>query len=150
MEQPLRDLSERTFEFARRIVNLCRVLDQKPGESQTLANLLLRSRTSIGANVQEGQAGRSRVDFISKYSIACKEVRETHLWLRLPVDIRNYEPVEEGPRPKAKIKSTQQELEEIRNALAKTGWNKSKAARLLGIGRRTIYRKIEDYQLSDE
>lgn len=54
MEQPRRDLPERTFEFARRIVNLCRVLDQKPGASRTLANQLLKSGTSIGANVQEG------------------------------------------------------------------------------------------------
>jgi transcriptional regulator with PAS, ATPase and Fis domain len=68
----------------------------------------------------------------------------------LPADIRSYEPAEESPRSKTKIKSTHEELEEIRSALAKTGWNKSKAARLLGIGRRTIYRKIEDYQLSDE
>lgn len=68
----------------------------------------------------------------------------------LPADIRNYEPVEESPRPKARVKSTEEEIEEIRNALNKTGWNKSKAARLLGIGRRTIYRKIEDHQLHDE
>jgi len=78
-----RDLPERTFEFARRIVELCKVLDQKPGVSRTLANQLLRSGTSVGANVEEGQAGQSRADFVSKLSIACKEARETHYWLRL-------------------------------------------------------------------
>ena len=50
-----------------------------------LANQLLRSGTSIGANVEEGQASQSEADFISKYSIACKEARETHYWLRLLV-----------------------------------------------------------------
>ena len=47
--------------------------------------ILLRSGTSIGANVEEGQASQSRADFIAKYSIACKEARETHYWLRLLV-----------------------------------------------------------------
>jgi four helix bundle protein len=78
-----RDLPERTFEFARRVVKLCQMLDQTPGVSRTLANQLLRSGTSIGANVEEGQAGQSRADFLSKLSIACKEARETHYWLRL-------------------------------------------------------------------
>ena len=50
---------------------------------RTLANQLLRSGTSIGANVEEGQGSQSRADFIAKYSIACKEARETHYWLRL-------------------------------------------------------------------
>lgn len=85
MEQPKRDLPERTFEFARRVVKLCQTLDQTPGISRTLANQLLRSGTSIGANVEEGQASQSRADFIAKYSIACKEARETHYWLRLLV-----------------------------------------------------------------
>jgi four helix bundle protein len=50
-----------------------------------LANQLLRSGTSIGANVEEGQGSQSRADFIAKYSIACKEARETNSWLRLLV-----------------------------------------------------------------
>ena len=37
----------------------------------------------MGANVEEGQASQSEADFVSKYSIACKEARETHYWLRL-------------------------------------------------------------------
>jgi len=77
------DLPERTFQFARRVVMLCQFLDEKPGVSRTLGNQLLRSGTSIGANVEEGQASQSAADFISKYSIACKEARETHYWLRL-------------------------------------------------------------------
>ena len=78
-----RDLPQRTFEFARRVVKVCQLLDQVPGVSRTLAHQLLRSASSVGANVEEGQASQSRADFISKYSIACKEARETHYWLRL-------------------------------------------------------------------
>ncbi len=53
------------------------------GVSRTLANQLLRSGTSIGANVEEAQAAQSRADFLNKLSIARKEARETHYWLRL-------------------------------------------------------------------
>jgi four helix bundle protein len=77
------DIPERTFAFARRVVLLCRVLDASPGVPRTLAGQLLRSGTSIGANVEEAQASQSKADFISKYSIACKEARETLYWLRL-------------------------------------------------------------------
>ena len=83
MEQVKKDLPERTFEFARRIVMLCRGLDQVPGTSRRLANQLLRSGTSIGANVEEVQGSQSRADFVAKCSIACKEARETNYWLRL-------------------------------------------------------------------
>jgi four helix bundle protein len=76
-------LPARTFEFAKRIVKLCQVLDNNPGVGRTLGRQLIRSGTSIGANVEEGQASQSRADFCSKYSIACKEARETHYWLRL-------------------------------------------------------------------
>lgn len=80
-----RDICERTFEFSVRIVRLCQELATKPGIGRTLSKQLLRSGTSIGANVEEGQGGQSRADFVSKYSIACKEARETHYWLRLLV-----------------------------------------------------------------
>ena len=83
--EPPWDLRERTFEFARRIVKLCQVLDQSPGVSRTLAYQLLRSGSSVGANVEEGHASQSLADFVAKYSIACKEARETHYWLRLLV-----------------------------------------------------------------
>lgn len=48
-----------------------------------LVGQLLRAGTSIGANIEEAQAGQSRADFVSKYSIALKEARETIYWLRL-------------------------------------------------------------------
>ena len=78
-----RDILERTFRFSVRVVKLCQTLDERPGVGRTLGRQLLRSGTSIGANVEEAQAGQSRADFASKYSIACKEARETLYWLRL-------------------------------------------------------------------
>lgn len=83
MGEKRNDLPERSFQFALRIVKLCRFLNEKPGISRTLASQLLRSGTSIGANIEEGQGSQSEADFLSKYSIACKEARETHYWLRL-------------------------------------------------------------------
>ena len=77
------DIKERTFNFALGIVNFCRSLDSKAGSARALSRQLLRSGTSIGANVQEAQAGQSRADFISKYAVALKEARETIYWLRL-------------------------------------------------------------------
>ncbi|MBM3935289.1 MAG: four helix bundle protein [SAR202 cluster bacterium] len=74
---------EEPFLFATRIINLCRALERDPGVSRILAAQVLRSGTSIGANIEEGQAGQSRADFLGKLSIACKEARETHYWLRL-------------------------------------------------------------------
>ena len=77
------DIPTRAFEFGVRIIRLCRHLDAKPGTSRTLSSQLLRSGTSIGANVEEGQAAQSKADFIAKYSIALKEARETAYRLRL-------------------------------------------------------------------
>jgi four helix bundle protein len=77
------DIKERTFNFAVAIVRLCAELSERPGVSRNLSYQLLNSATSIGANVEEAQAGQSRADFVSKYGIALKEARETIYWLRL-------------------------------------------------------------------
>lgn len=61
------DLPERTFTFAERVVQLCLMLESNGRVSSTLAHQLLRSGTSIGANVEEGQGSESRKDFVHKY-----------------------------------------------------------------------------------
>ncbi len=77
------DIKERTFKFAVVIVRLCNELSKRPGAGRNLSYQLLSSGTSIGANVEEAQAGQSRADFLSKYAISLKEARETLYWLRL-------------------------------------------------------------------
>jgi four helix bundle protein len=54
-----------------------------------LSKQLLRSGTSIGANIEEAIGGQSRKDFFAKLSISYKEARETHYWIRLLTDM-NY------------------------------------------------------------
>lgn len=80
-----KDICHRTFALALRVVKLCQYLDEQSGSFKTLGNQLLRSGTSIGANVEEAQAAQSKADFVSKMNIALKEARETHYWLRLLV-----------------------------------------------------------------
>ena len=92
-DEKRRDIVERTFRFSVRIVKLCQVLDEGPVVGRTLSRQLLRSGTSIGANVEEAQAGQSRADFLSKYSIALKEARETHYWLRLIAECEILAPI---------------------------------------------------------
>ena len=85
MSERPQEIAERSFAFAVRVVKLCCMLEKQPGVSRTLANQLLRSGTSVGANLEESKGGQSRADFLSKVSIALKEARETHYWLRLLV-----------------------------------------------------------------
>jgi four helix bundle protein len=66
------------------VVKLCRILEESSGVSRTLANQLLRSATSVGANVEETHGSHSKPDFVAnKMSIANKEALETCYWLRL-------------------------------------------------------------------
>ena len=75
-------IQERAFGFSCRVVRLCRHLERS-SVGRHLGAQLLRSGTSVGANLEEAQAGQSKRDFIAKVSIALKEARETLYWLRL-------------------------------------------------------------------
>ncbi len=77
------NIRDRSFAFAVRIVKLCQYLEKPDLISRTLVRQLLRSATSVGANLEEGQAGQSKPDFISKNAIALIEARESNYWLRL-------------------------------------------------------------------
>ncbi|MCW1962295.1 four helix bundle protein [Chryseobacterium viscerum] len=71
----------KTFDFALRIIKFYTVC--KSQNEFILSKQILRSGTSIGANVEEAIAAQSKKDFISKLSIANKEARETRYWLKL-------------------------------------------------------------------
>lgn len=73
---------EKSFTFAVRIVKLYKHLCSEHKE-YVLSKQLLRCGTSIGANINEAQAGQSKADFIAKMSIASKEARETKYWIDL-------------------------------------------------------------------
>lgn len=65
MESP-RDILDRTFNFAVRIVELSGKLDERPGVGRVMMSQILRAGTSVPSNVEEAQAAQSRADFISK------------------------------------------------------------------------------------
>jgi len=75
-------IEEKSFAFAVRIVNLYKHLNETKKEF-VLSKQLLRSGTSIGANIAEAEQAQSTLDFISKMSIALKETSETKYWIRL-------------------------------------------------------------------
>ncbi|PLY14347.1 MAG: four helix bundle protein [Sulfurimonas sp.] len=72
----------KSFEFAIRVVKLYKYLCENKKE-YVLSKQLLRSGTSIGANINEAQAGQSKADFVAKMSIASKEARESKYWIDL-------------------------------------------------------------------
>jgi four helix bundle protein len=79
------DIQDRTFRFACRVVKLDGHLCSAKPAYRSLSHQLLRSATSVGANLEEADAGQSRADFLSKIRIALKEAREAYYWLRLLV-----------------------------------------------------------------
>jgi four helix bundle protein len=81
-ERPPFDIKERTFLFGVRIVRLVGRLPKTVAGIE-IGRQIIRSGTSVGANVEEADAAESRRDFIHKMSIARKEARETRFWLRV-------------------------------------------------------------------
>ena len=74
-------IKEKTYQFALDIIILYKKMREQ--NEFILSKQVVRSGTSIGANVEEATAGQSRKDFISKMAISSKEARETNYWLRL-------------------------------------------------------------------
>ena len=77
-----------TFQFALEIVKYCE--DLQLAKKFVIANQLLKSGTSIGANIREAQNAESKADFIHKFKIAAKEIEETTYWLELCKYSENY------------------------------------------------------------
>ena len=75
-------IQEKSYNFALRIIKLYKYLTSEKKEF-VLSRQVLRSGTSIGANVEEAIGGQSEKDFFAKISVAYKESRETHYWIRL-------------------------------------------------------------------
>jgi four helix bundle protein len=75
-------LKEKSFCFAVRIVNLYKFLN-KEHKQYDLSRQILKSGTSVGANIREAEFAQSNLDFIHKLSISQKEINETIFWLEL-------------------------------------------------------------------
>ena len=101
-------LRTKSKEFARNIVFLCRKMKQN-GVEGALINQLLRSGTSVGANVREAQYAQGTKDFISKFEIALKECNESEYWLELLHETNSINEVE--------FKKFQKECIELRRML---------------------------------
>ena len=101
-------LRTKSKEFAKNIVFLCRRLKQSGVES-ALINQLLRSGTSVGANIHEARYAQGTKDFISKLEIALKECNESEYWLELLHETNSISEVE--------FKKFQKECIELRRML---------------------------------
>ena len=84
-ENQILDLS---FEFALLVVDYCELLEEK--RRFVISHQLLKSGTSIGANIREAQSAESKIDFIHKMKISSKEAEETEYWLLLCKNSKSY------------------------------------------------------------
>ena len=87
-------LQEKSYQFAIKIIAIYKELRERHKE-YVLSKQLLRCGTSVGANIEEAIGGQSEKDFRAKISIAYKEARETHYWIRLLRD-SDYLPKEDA------------------------------------------------------
>ena len=92
-------IKEKSFLFAIEIVGLYKVLAERKGF--VLSKQVLRSGTSIGANIREAEHAQSKADFIHKLSISLKEANETEYWLDLLYETKYINQIEfENIKPK--------------------------------------------------
>lgn len=104
------DLKHRSYHFSLNIITLIDQLNQKDFSIQVISKQLLRSATSIGANIIEAQAGTTKRDFTSFLSHALKSANETKFWLALLKDSHKATPTQ--------IDQLLQEATELANILA--------------------------------
>lgn len=100
---------EMSLEFALRIIEYSEILEEN--RKFVIAKQLLRSGTSIGANVHEAQSAESKADFVHKFKLSDKEVQETEYWLKLFTLSKKY------PSPPASLFN---DLKSIKNIISKT------------------------------
>ena len=73
---------EKSDRFADRITNMYRYLSEKRRDDKEMLKQIVRSGTSVGANISEGQFAQSKADFLTKMTIALKEANETRFWIK--------------------------------------------------------------------
>ncbi|UPT71237.1 MAG: four helix bundle protein [Flavobacterium sp. JAD_PAG50586_2] len=101
-------IAKKTFDFA--LLSISLYVKLKKENEYIISKQIVRSGTSIGANVEEAIAAQSRKDFINKLSIASKEARETKYWLRL---------LDKSEITKIEVKDYLIEIEHIINIITK-------------------------------
>jgi len=112
-------VKQKSYDFSLQIIKPCNHL--RRDKHFEISSQLLRSGTSIGANVEEALAGQSRKDFFAKISIASKEARETNYWLRLIKDAGIFDKQESQ-----KLIEASEELIKILTSIVKTGQENQK------------------------
>jgi four helix bundle protein len=109
------DIHDRLLKFGIRIVRLCKILAKNP-DNRVIADQLIRSGTSVGANMQEADAASSRKDFINKVNIAKKEIQEANYWLKM-VDGSELINNENNKRELTQLLNESEELKRIIGAI---------------------------------
>jgi len=111
------EILELSFEFALQIITYCETLEEM--RKYVIARQLMKSGTSIGANIREAQNSESQADFIHKLKIAAKEAEETEYWLLLCQKSNNYPSPDKLPNHLTSIKK-------LLNSIITTMKNKNK------------------------
>lgn len=82
------NINQRTFKFAIKVISFCKMLP-KDEVNRILINQLIRSVTSVGANLEEASGARTRAEFINCNNIARREARETYYWLKMIYEVNS-------------------------------------------------------------
>lgn len=106
------EILEISFEFALKIIEFSELLEAN--KKYVIARQLLKSGTSIGANIREAQSGESKADFIHKLKISHKEAEETEYWLLLCEKAKSY------PSPTIEMKALLLSIQKLLSKIIST------------------------------